>query len=271
LAALLVVGALAVVTDARRDVLFWVAAGIVVVPSLVVLIAVVIRQIAGDLPMGTAVLMAIVAISVGPWLFFLVWMLARAVMRERAARERAEERAALAVHLHDSVLQSLSLIQKQSGSPGEVDRLSRHAERELRSFLYDPRAASEAADLAAALAGAMADLEDRFAIRVELVMVGTRPLDNAAHAVLGAVGEAVANAARHAGVQQVSVFANMSGSGILVRVRDRGRGFDSEAEFGPERRGIRDSIIGRMDQGGGRATVNSTLGSGTEIELRVPA
>lgn len=270
-AGLLLIATLAVTTAARRDVLLWVAVGIVGLTGLMALIAVVLRRLDGDLSVGFALMLAFLVVALGPWLFLVVWFFARGWARERTARARAEERAALAVNLHDSVLQTLTLIQKQRDSPDAVMRLSRNAERELRSSLYDSPVDGDGGELTEALVGAMAELEDRFAIRVDLVTTGSHPLDDPARAVVGAVREAVANAARHAGVEQVSVFADLSGDHILVRVRDRGRGFDPSAAVGAGQRGIRDSILGRMDRHGGQATIHSALGSGTEVELRVPA
>lgn len=199
-----------------------------------------------------------------PWLFLLT----RAVARERAARVRAEERADVAAHLHDSVLQALIQIQKQADNPA-VLRLARGTERELRTWLYGGPA-TRAGDFAGAVRAVTEEVEDRFAVNVELVEVGTGPLDARTSAVLGAIREAVTNAAKHAGVRRVSVFAEVSDAGVLALIKDRGCGFDPTARNG-DRRGIADSIEARMQQHGGTAEIRSAPGEGTEVELRMPA
>jgi signal transduction histidine kinase len=211
---------------------------------------------------------ALVGVAVFPWLFLLT----RTVARERAARVRAEERAAMATHLHDSVLQTLTLIQKRSGDPAAMVRLARHAERELRGWLYGSAARRGGEDdLVAALQAAAAEVEDRFGISVDLVTVGTCRLDGRVRAVVGAAREALVNAAKHAGVAQVSLFAEVSGGEVLVAVRDRGRGFDQAQVVGPDRRGLADSIVDRVGRQGGTATIHTAPGRGTEVELRLPA
>ncbi len=225
--------------------------------------------------------LALVGLVLGPWVFLVVRTFARALARERAARARAEERATVAAHLHDSVLQTLTLIQQQAGDAGGVIRLARHTERDLRAWLYgtngagDPDGAGRGEDadddIAAALGRAVAEVEDRFGVAVELVTVGTCPLDESAAAVVGAAREAVINAARHALVRRISVFAEVADGQVLVLVRDRGRGFDQAVEVGPDRRGIADSIVGRLRRHGGSALITSAVGEGTEVELRMPA
>jgi signal transduction histidine kinase len=206
-------------------------------------------------------LLLLVGVVMLPWLFLLT----RTLARERAARVRAEERAEVATHLHDSVLQTLTLIQKRTGDPAAVARLARHAERELRGWLYGPDADAPA-DLAGALRAAAAEVEDRFGVSVELVTVGTCPLDERARGVAAAAGEALVNAAKHAGVAKVSLYAEVTGSRLLVAVRDRGRGFDP-ATTGRDRHGLAESIVGRMRRLGGTATIHAAPGSGTEVEL----
>lgn len=207
-------------------------------------------------------LVALIGGVVLPW----GYLLTRTITRERAARVRAEERAAVAAHLHDSVLQALTVIQKRTREP-EVRRLARGTERELRAWLYGRPASG---DLSGALAAVAEEIEDRYDVVVELVTVGTHPLDEPTNAVLGAIREALTNAAKHAGVQRVSVFAEVTDTELLALVRDRGHGFDASVHTGPDRRGIADSIVGRMDQHGGTARIRSTPGEGTEVELRMP-
>ena len=208
-------------------------------------------------------LLLLVGVVVLPWLFLLT----RTLARERAARVRAEERAEVATHLHDSVLQTLTLIQKRAGDPAAMARLARHAERELRGWLYGPDADAPA-DLAGALRVAAAEVEDRFGVSVELVTVGSCPLDERARGVVAAAGEALTNAAKHAGVAKVSLYAEVAGAELLVAVRDRGRGFDPAAT-GRDRHGLAESIMGRMQRLGGTCTIHAAPGSGTEVELRL--
>jgi len=217
-----------------------------------------------SVPVMAATAFAIVAGGVLPWLF----LGARTLTRERAARARAEERARVAAHLHDSVLQALTLILKQADDAPAVRRLTRGTERELRAWLYGSRTAA-APDLPSAVRSHAEDIEDTFDLTVELVTVGTCPLDQPAEAVVGAVREALLNAAKHSGVRRVSVFIEAGEADVFALIRDRGRGFDRAAVL-PDRRGIADSIEGRIRLHGGSATVRSAAGDGTEVELRVP-
>ncbi|HEX5882573.1 MAG TPA: ATP-binding protein [Actinomycetota bacterium] len=210
-------------------------------------------------------LLSLVGVVVFPWLFLLT----RTVTRERAARVRAEERAEVATHLHDSVLQTLTLIQKRTGDPAEMARLARHAERELRGWLYGA-ADPDRDDLVAAFRAAAAEVEDRFGVSVELVTVGTCRLDERARAVVGAAGEALSTAAKHAGVARVSMFIEVRDGHVVVVVRDRGSGFDQAIAGGRGGRGIPDSILGRMRRQGGAVTIRTSPGAGTEVELRMP-
>ena len=206
-----------------------------------------------------AVVLTLVGGVVLPW----GYLLTRTITRERAARVRAEERAEVAAHLHDSVLQALTVIQKRTGEP-EVRRLARGTERELRAWLYGRPASGDFAGVLTAVAD---EIEDRYDVTVELVTVGTRPVDGPANAVLGAVREALTNAARHAGVRRVSVFAEVTDEELLALVRDRGRGFDPTVHNG---HGIAGSIVGRLEAHGGLATIRSAPSEGTEVEVRMP-
>ena len=186
---------------------------------------------------------------------------------ERAGRIRSEERAEVAAHLHDSVLQTLALIQKRSSEPAEVGSLARSQERELRNWLYGS-ALLDADSLAGALEEVCADIEERLRTEVELVTVGDCPLDDHILALVAATREAVTNAAKFAEVDKVSVYAELRGQDVHVFVRDRGVGFDPEAVH-EDRRGVRESIVGRMQRHGGDAMIRSSPDTGTEIELRV--
>ena len=186
---------------------------------------------------------------------------------ERSERIRSEERAEMAAHLHDSVLQTLALIQKRSGEPAEVGTLARSQERELRNWLYGA-AKLNADSLAGALEEVCSEIEERRRIVVELVTVGDCPLDDHLRALIAATSEAVTNASKFAGVDQVSVFSELEGDNVQVFVRDRGVSFDPES-VPEDRRGVRESIIGRMRRHGGNAIIRSSPGSGTEVELTV--
>jgi signal transduction histidine kinase len=218
------------------------------------------------------VLVAGAALIVGPWLLRL-W---RTLADERAERLRSQTHADLAAHLHDSVLQTLALIQRQAHDPREVTRLARGQERDLRAFLYGdaartPSSPLEVTTLAAGLRRAAAEVEDSHGVAVEVVTVGDAPLDGPAgegrRALLAAAREAMVNAAVHAGTA-VDVYAEVDGDSVTAYVRDRGAGFDPAA-VPEDRAGVRHSIIGRMERHGGRATVRSRAGAGTEIELRL--
>src|SRR6478736_3908864 len=203
------------------------------------------------------------ALITGPWWIRLVSELGE----ERAERIRSQERAELAAHLHDSVLQTLALIQRNSDSPREVARLARGQERELRTLLYGTRTSS--GQLADAVRAAAGEVEDGYAIQVEVVVVGDAVLDDKLAALVAASREALVNAAKHAGVSTVSVYVEADERGATAFVRDRGAGFDIEA-VGEDRHGLLNSIIGRIERHGGKVDVRSTPGTGTEIEISMP-
>jgi signal transduction histidine kinase len=213
---------------------------------------------------GAATAIALVGGIILPWLFLLT----RTLAKERSRRVRAEERAEIAAHLHDSGLQALTLIQKQADDSGAVRRLARGTERELRAWLYGALPAAEG-DFAEAVRAAAEEVEDRFDVTVELVTVGTCTMDERAKAAIGAIREALTNAAKHAQVRRLSVFAEVAGDELFALVRDRGRGFDPAAGTLGDHRGIADSIEARMYRHGGTAAVRSSVGEGTEVELHM--
>jgi signal transduction histidine kinase len=216
----------------------------------------------GALAIGATLVGALLV--TGPWLFRLV----RELTAERRARIREHERAEVAAHVHDSVLQTLALIQSQATDPDAVRRLARRQERELRDWLYSPApaAADDATPMfASALRAAAADVEDSHGISIDVVVVGDAAVDDAVSATVAAAREAMVNAAKSSGAVVVSVFAEVGASGVEVFVRDRGHGFDLDA-VPADRRGIRDSIVGRMARHGGTATVRSG-DTGTEVAL----
>nr|WP_307849881.1 PspC domain-containing protein [Saccharopolyspora sp. HNM0986] len=222
------------------------------------------------------------AVLTVPW-----WMrLVRDLNVERAGRVRSQERAEIAAHLHDSVLQTLALIQKQAGSEREVRRLARGQERELRNWLYgpdgygrggsgqgagqvEPAGQEQAATLSAQLTEAFGEIEDAFAIEVQHVVVGDCELDERLTALLAAAREAVVNSAKHSGTGEVSVYAEVEPEQVSIFVRDRGTGFDPEA-VPADRHGLADSIRGRMGRNGGAVRLKTAPGSGTEVQLDMP-
>ncbi|GAB7182640.1 PspC domain-containing protein [Kitasatospora sp. Ki12] len=189
---------------------------------------------------------------------------------ERTARIRAQERAEIAAHIHDSVLHTLTLIQRRAEDPKEVLRLARSQERELRLWLYRPEAAAETAPdtMAESLRAAVAEVEDRHGVPVELVIVGDCPMDEKIAAQMQAAREATVNAAKYGGGGPVQVYAEVEGRTVSVFVRDHGPGFDPDT-VPEDRMGVRESIIGRMKRNGGTARVRPAAGGGTEVELEM--
>jgi signal transduction histidine kinase/phage shock protein PspC (stress-responsive transcriptional regulator) len=188
---------------------------------------------------------------------------------ERTARIRSEERAAVAAHLHDSVLQTLALIQRHSDEPQAVSRLARSQERELRAWLYDPAVVREGGTWAGLVAGMVADVESDHLLTVDPVVVGDTPVDDAIAALGAAAREALVNAAKHSGAPSADLYTEVSPDRVSVFVRDRGKGFDP-ATVPDDRRGLRDSVSGRLTRLGGTAVVRSAPGEGTEVELVLP-
>jgi signal transduction histidine kinase len=202
---------------------------------------------------------------VGPWL----WRTAQERDAERTRRIRSEERAEVAARVHDSVLQTLALVQREADDPKRVAQLARRQERELRGWLYPEGQLFQEDTLVAAIGNAAAEVEELHGVRVEVASAGNAPLDDDARAVVLAAREAMANAARFSGADEVSVYAEADQEAINVFVRDRGAGFD-RAAVPAERRGIAESIEGRMARHGGTATVTTTPGEGTEVALTLP-
>ncbi|HEY3865179.1 MAG TPA: ATP-binding protein [Solirubrobacteraceae bacterium] len=222
-------------------------------------------------PAGETVLAAVAVLVAVALIFAPSWRrLARSLAAERTERIRSQERADVGAHLHDSVLQTLALIQRSAEDPGQVTALARRQERELRGWLEDGDApgSGDGGRLAGALAAAAGEVEAAVGGTVEVVAVGDRALDERAGAVLGAAREAMLNAAKFAGQAPISVYAELSDERIQVFVRDRGAGFDP-ATVPPARRGVRESIVGRMNRAGGRAVVRSQPGGGIEVEIAI--
>jgi len=216
---------------------------------------------ARDVVLPVAVVLIAVTIILAPWWIRLV----RGLASERAARIRSQERAEVAAHLHDSVLQTLALVQKRADDPREVAALARRQERELRAWLNNTRPAGTET-LAGALEAAAAEVEADHHVPIEVVTVGDGPLDERATALVAAAREALVNASKFAGPEPIALYAEVVDGRVEVFVRDRGPGF-AVAEIPADRRGVRDSIVARMERHGGSAAVHSTPGHGTEVEL----
>lgn len=205
-----------------------------------------------------------VALVSGP----LLWRLARQVDAERRERLLSQQQADVAAHLHDSVLQTLALIQRKAGDPRAVVALARAQERDLRGWLFGS-SEQVAVTVRAALEQAAATVEQAHGVPVEVVVVGDAGLDVEAAALVGAAREAMVNAARHSGAPVVDVFAECGDGRVEVFVRDRGAGFDP-CSVPADRMGLRGSVVGRVERHGGTAAVSSSPGQGTEVRLSVP-
>jgi signal transduction histidine kinase len=220
---------------------------------------------------ATAVLSTVVLI-VAPWL----WRAASQVREERIERTRADERAELAAHLHDSVLQTLSLIQRNADDKQATVNLARRQERELRDWLYGRRRgglrSSEAngqRNFRDALLQLGAEVEELHAVPVEVVVVGDAPLDERMHSALAAAREALINAARHSGAARVDVYGELSAERLEIFVRDTGQGFEP-SQVPDDRHGLSESVRGRMERAGGSAGIVSAPGQGCEVALLLP-
>jgi signal transduction histidine kinase len=239
--------------------------------TLVVGAAILFLQFTGALAAATDVALAALVVAVALGVIFAPWFvrLLTSLSLERAERIRSQERAEVAAHLHDSVLQTLALVQKRASDPREVAALARRQERELRSWLSGARARTgDEQRFVAALQAAAEEIEEAHGVAVDVVAVGDAPLDRDGAALVAAAREAMLNAAKFAGGETapVAVYAEAAEDRLQVFVRDRGPGFDPAA-VPPDRRGVRESIVGRMERHGGRATIQASPGGGTEVEL----
>ena len=253
-------------TFALPGVRWALAAGVLLAGAGVVLLLATTGQLAQarDGFVFTLVILAGIALATAP-----LWRrLLDSRDAERAARIRSEERAAVAAHLHDSVLQTLALIQRHADSPAAVARLARSQERELRTWLYEPAVAT-GGTWAGLVASTVAAVEDDHALTVDSVVVGDAPLDDALTGLGAATREALVNAAKHSGAASADLYTEVTPERVQVFVRDRGAGFDAGA-VPADRRGLRDSVTGRLARLGGTAKVRSAPGEGTEVELVLP-
>ncbi|HET8593254.1 MAG TPA: ATP-binding protein [Solirubrobacterales bacterium] len=220
-------------------------------------------EAAGDAALAALVVTIALALVSAP----LWWTMVRRLGAERTARARSQERAEMAAHLHDSVLQTLALMQKRAGDPDEVSRLARRQERELRSWLAGGEPPRPGERLADALRATAEEVEEHHGAQIEAVVVGDAPLDERMKALVAAAREALTNAAKFASEGgPVRLYAEIEDGAARVFIDDRGAGFDPEA-IPEDRRGVRESIIGRMRRYGGSAEIRSGPGGGTEIEL----
>lgn len=215
---------------------------------------------------GVALVLASIVVIFGPW-----WLsVARELVLERQARLRAEERSDLAARVHDSVLQTLAMIQRHAEEPQRVAQLARAQERELRSWLFEGQPPGSFTDgvgtVAAALRGIQTEVEAAHGVRVETVVVGDGPLTEDLEPLLAAGREAAVNAAKWSGADVVSLFAEVEPDRMSLFVRDRGEGFEPSA-VAPDRKGVAGSIEGRMARCGGAATIRTAPGEGTEVRL----
>ena len=217
-----------------------------------------------DLTLPVLVSVTGLSLIFGPWLLTL----ARQVTDERRGRIRSQERSDMAAHLHDSVLQTLALIQR-AGSVREMSALARVQERELRAWLYGKGKLLDVDTVEAAVDALAGKVERAHHVSVEAVVVGDAPLDERLAALVHACGEATINAARHSGESSISVYVEIGGGEATAYVRDHGRGFDP-ATVAPDRRGIADSVVGRMKRYGGTASITSAPDRGTEVRLTMP-
>jgi signal transduction histidine kinase/phage shock protein PspC (stress-responsive transcriptional regulator) len=248
---------------AKRASAFGFGIALVVGAALLFLWAAGALSAASDVALAAfVVILAIGLISAPFW-----WSMARRLGAERTARVRSQERAEVAAHLHDSVLQTLALMQKRAGDPDEVAKLARRQERELRSWLAGGEPARPGERLADALRAAAEEVEETHGAPVDAIVVGDAPLDERTEALVAAAREALTNAAKFASdAGPVHLYAEIENGAARVFIDDRGPGFDPNA-VPKDRRGVRESIIGRMKRYGGRAEIRSGAGEGTEVEL----
>jgi signal transduction histidine kinase len=219
---------------------------------------------AGNMLVAMIVAIGGAALLAGPW----VWSMGRQLVEERSSRVRSEARAEMAAHLHDSVLQTLALIQRAK-EPREMASLARTQERELRAWLYGRAPDLAGVGLRDAIDDMAGRMERQYQVNVEAVVVGEADMDDRLRALVSACAEAVANAARHSGVTSISVYVEIEPERVSAFVRDQGVGFDVTTTP-PDRRGIADSIVGRIERFGGSAAVHSRPGAGTEVVIQLP-
>jgi signal transduction histidine kinase/phage shock protein PspC (stress-responsive transcriptional regulator) len=239
--------------------------GILILGGMAILLAVTTSfEAATSVVLAVLVTIGGTALLAGPW----AWNVGRQLIEERSSRIRSEARAEMAAHLHDSVLQTLALIQR-AREPREMATLARTQERELRAWLYGRAPSVHGVRLRDAIDEMAGEIERRHQVTVETVVVGDAELDDRLRALVAACTEATLNAAKHSGALEISVYVEAETDAVTAFVRDQGTGFDRESVPG-DRRGIADSIVARMERRGGSAEINTKPGSGSEVILRLP-
>jgi len=255
---------LASVLSGGRPLARLIGGGILIVAGMAIVLAAT-TDLRGVMNVVLAVMVTVagLALLVGPW----VWNLGQELIAERTSRVRSEARSEMAAHLHDSVLQTLALIQR-AREPREMAMLARTQERELRAWLYGRAPSVPGVRLRDALDAMAGRIERSHAVKVETVVVGDAAMDEAMRALVAATSEATLNAASHSGAAEVSVYVEVEAEAITAFVRDHGAGFDPDT-VPSDRRGIADSIVARMQRHGGSAEIVSG-DDGTEVRLRLP-
>jgi signal transduction histidine kinase/phage shock protein PspC (stress-responsive transcriptional regulator) len=248
---------------ARRS-RFQIFAGVALMAVGIVVVLASLDSIQSLGPAAIAVLLTAAGFMLlfGPW----IWGLFEELTDERRARIRSEERADMAAHLHDSVLQTLAMIQRSDDSQRMIT-LARAQERDLRTWLFDPESAGRGGTVGEGIVAAAAKVETDFDVPIEVVVVGDRSLDDAAGTLVAAASEAMANAAAHSGARSVSVYVECTDDAVEAWVTDQGTGFDT-GTVPEDRKGISKSIAARMARSGGESTILSVPGEGTEVHLR---
>lgn len=257
-------GIVVVAAAARSRRAGWVVAGVL---SVVTVIRFQIETFGAVLERLSSLITYLMLAGIVGWAVHVIYRTDDARRRAEEARARAEERSEVATHLHDSVLQTLALIQRQPEDSDRVVGLARRQERELRDWLYGTGGV-EAGGLAEAVRTIAAEIEDAYGVQIEVVAVGEAEFNSKAQALAGAAREAMVNAAKHSGDRTISVFVESLPERIRLFVRDRGSGFYF-SQIPADRRGLRDSIEGRLAHVGGKTEIRSSPGQGTEIRLEV--
>ena len=255
---------LASVLSGGRPLARLIGGGVLIVAGMAIVLAAT-TDLGGVMNVVLAVVVTVagLALLAGPW----VWNLGQELITERTSRVRSEARAEMAAHLHDSVLQTLAMIQR-AREPREMAMLARTQERDLRAWLYGRAPSVPGVRLRDALDAMAGRIERSHAVKVETVVVGDAAMDEAMRALVAATSEATLNAASHSGAAEVSVYVEVEADAVAAFVRDHGAGFDPDT-VPPDRRGIADSIVARMQRHGGSAEVVSGA-DGTEVRLRLP-
>ncbi|MGH8958067.1 MAG: sensor histidine kinase [Acidimicrobiia bacterium] len=258
-------GIAVVAAAARQRSVGWLVAGLL---SVVTVARFQIADVSQALAQLSALITYGMLAAIVGWAVHVIYRTDEARRRAEEEQTRAEEKSALAAHLHDSVLQTLALVQREAGDATRVASLARGQEQELRGWLYGP-ANGDFAGLARSLELAAQELELGYGGKVQVVTVGDAPLNGAARAILAAGREGVLNALKHSGSDRVDVYLEVSLQTIKLYVRDRGIGFD-RVSIPADRAGVRDSIERRIGAAGGKVEIKSLTGKGTELRLEVP-